>query len=242
MERAGMVERGYTTRGAANLLGVSQREVVRLIEADKISARLTESGFYVIDELSLSSYRLAKRAKGRPWAADTAWAALDLLGGGDAGWLDYRRRWSLMKKLETCSAEDVVWLARNRQTPRHYRCSPSAMPLVREAVIRTGSSASAPTMHAIGFSETPLLVDGYVPGSSLDGFASAYCLRESSRGEATLRVAHGLPDKYADLAEMPPAVVAADFALSIDPRERRCGLEYLEGLLDEYKQSRHYIG
>lgn len=239
MERAGMVERGYTTRGAANLLGVSQREVVRLIEADKISARLTESGFYVIDELSLSSYRLAKRAKGRPWAADTAWAALDLLGGGDAGWLDYRRRWSLMKKLETCSAEDVVWLARNRQTLRRYKCSPSVAPLVKKSVIRTGSASSASTMHVIGLSEAPSLVDGYVAEGLLDKLADAYCMREGTRGEVTLRVAHGLPSEFSRLAEMPPAVAAADLALSANVREHDCGLNYLEGLLDEYKQNRH---
>ena len=59
-----------------------------------------------------------------------------------------------------------------------------------------------------------------------------FFLVEDATGSSTARFASDLPDSLADATEMPAAVVAADLAMSVDARERRCGLDYLEGLLD----------
>lgn len=237
MTECGYIEKGFTTRAAAKRLGVGRHEVVRLIHAGKLDAQRTDSGAFVVSAASLSAYEKPRRAKGRPWSAETAWAALDLLGGGFAEWLDYQRRWRLGKKLRSIGAEELCWLARNRQEAKTYTCFGSMLDVVRDSTIATGFSACGDTLQAVGLAPCPSLADGYVRDGGLGGIVAKLCLVESEAGEATLRVAHGLPDKYAGLDEMPPAVVAADFAVSVDPRERRCGLEYLEVLLDEYREA-----
>lgn len=237
MPERGYIEGGFTTQAAAKKLGVGRHEVVRLIHAGKLAAQRTDSGSFVVSSASLSAYEKPRRAKGRPWRAETAWAALDLLGGGSAEWLDYQRRWRLDKKLRSIGAEELCWLSRNRQEAGTYTCFGSMLDVVRGATIATGYSACAGTLQAVGLAPCPTLVDGYARGGDASGLVVGLCLVESEAGEATLRVAHGLPDEYASLPEMPAAVVAADFAISVDPRERRCGLDYLEGLLDAYREA-----
>ena len=79
-----------STAEAASRLGVSQRQVQRLIATDELRATRTAGDAWVLDALAVNAMTRKRRQRGRPWAPETAWAALWLLSGLAADWLDRR--------------------------------------------------------------------------------------------------------------------------------------------------------
>ena len=113
---------------------------------------------------------------------------------------------------------------------RRYLVSPSFEDDVRMALVATGMASVL--ANDLGLASTAPVLDGYVVGMTAEELERDFFLVEDATGSCTARFASDLPDSLADATEMPAAVVAADLAMSVDARERRCGLDYLEGLLD----------
>ncbi|WP_165053290.1 hypothetical protein [Adlercreutzia sp. ZJ305] len=224
------ISSGYTASQAARLLGVGRHEVARLVRAGALRARKTDSGNLVVDPGSVHAHGALSPFRGRPWSPQTAWAALLALGGDDASWLEYHKRRRLFLKLREIGAEELVWLARNRMEARRYLVSPSFEDDVREALVASGMAS--PFASRLGLASTAPVLDGYALGRTPEEVERGLFLVEDASGPCTVRFAKGLPGSLADAAEMPEPVVAADLAMSADARERRCGLDYLEGLLD----------
>src|SRR5665647_1532829 len=80
-----------TTATAADRLGVSQRQVERLIASGELPASRTAGDAWVVDALALNALARARPARGRPWSTGTAWAALWHLSGLEADWLPGQR-------------------------------------------------------------------------------------------------------------------------------------------------------
>ena len=93
---------GYSSSQAARQLGISQHEVARLVRTGTLTAQKLESGMYVVDPGSVQGLAQSRAAKGRPWDAETAWAALLLLDGEDSIGLNYHKSRRLRSKLATC--------------------------------------------------------------------------------------------------------------------------------------------
>ncbi len=230
MESRYDIASGYTASQAARLLDVGRHEVARLVRAGVLLARKTDSGDLVVDPGSVHGRRALSQFKGRPWDQQTAWAALLALGGGDVSWLEYHKRRRLFLKLGEIGAEELVWLARNRMEARRYLVSPSFEDDVRGALVATGMASSF--VSDLGLASTVPVLDGYAVGRTQEEIERDFFLVEDASGPCTVRFAKGLPDFLAGVVEMPGPIVAADLAMSVDARERRCGLDYLEGLLD----------
>lgn len=222
------ISNGYTTAQAAVLLGVDTHEVTRLYRTGAIVGQKIAGGILLLDSASVQEFYNAPRKAGRPWDAQTAWAALLLLEGVEVDAIPYHRMRRLKQKLATITAEELVWLARKRQSAQRYNVSPSFSEDLRSALCLTGMSASSAS--DLGLVVNSKIIDGYSKDAPM--LAEELYLMPDAIGNCTVRSAIGAPSELLEMTEMPIAVVAADLALSLDSRERRCGLDYLKGALD----------
>jgi excisionase family DNA binding protein len=217
-----------TTEDAAERLGVSRRQVQRLIASGELAAQRTAGDAWLVDALALNALARARPSRGRPWTAETAWAALWWLSGLDVDWLGGRTEARLRDRLRSLSANDLVLAARRRATAHHFRASASFLAPLRAEVVLTGASATSPAVFDLTSDESR--VDAYCAAGSAGDLAARFHLAPAARGNVTLRETLLTPvvrDRHA----MPTAVVALDLAESVEPRERAAGRRVLEGLL-----------
>lgn len=220
-----------TTSEAAQLLGVSARQVQRLTERGTIRRIASVGRTALLDAHSvLSLAQHGGPGRGRRWHDTTVWAALALLDNRETGWPpDPSRRWHLRNRLAGMSVEDLIRVARSRATVLRFRASASFLESVAERVTRTGLSALSDQRLAkeLGLAVARAEgVDGYLSRDQLDELISRFHLVEDPAGNVTLRVA-------ADEAPLHPgdpvdaSVLALDLAESLDPRQRAAGTRYL---------------
>jgi len=218
-----------TTATAAERLGVSQRQVQRLIASGELPAARTAGDAWVVDAVVLNALTRTRPARGRPWSPAVAWAALWQLSGLHHDWLDRRSASRLLQRLAELRVEGLLHACRRRAIVHRYRVSESFLPEVADSLILTGASA----MRADTFGMVPdrSRFDGYCADDALDDLVRRFHLLEDPRGNATIRVAARLEGELAGRHEMPLAVVAADLAGSIEARERAAGRRVLERVL-----------
>jgi len=218
-----------TTTAAAERLGITQRQVQRLIDAGALPATRTAGDAWVVDALAVNSMARTRPTRGRPWSPATAWAALWRLSGLDVDWLDRRTTSRLDDRLASVGAEALLQATRRRAVVRRYRASASFLAELREAVVPSGPSAMEPS--TFGMDRNLGRVDGYCTGEAANRLERDFHLVEDPQGNVTLRVA-AMPSIVVDGSDaMPVAVVAADLAESLEARERSAGLRVLEDLL-----------
>lgn len=218
-----------TTAVAAERLGVSQRQVQRLIEARELPATRTAGDAWVVDALAVNAMARSRPARGRPWSPATAWAALWRVSGLEVDWLDRRTMRRLDDRLASIDAEELVHATRRRAVICRYRASESFLAAVREAVVPSGTSAMEPS--TFGMDQGLGRVDGYCTSKAAELLEHDLHLVEDSRGNVTLRVAATPTVVLEGRGTMPVAVAAADLAESLEARERSAGLRVLERLL-----------
>lgn len=218
-----------TTAEAALRLGVSQRQVQRLIEARELPARRTAGDAWVVDALAINAMARSRPARGRPWSPATAWAALWRVSGLEVDWLDRRTMKRLDDRLTSIDAKELVHTTRRRALVRRYRASESFLADLEALVIRTGACAMEPSTFRLERDHGR--VDGYCTSEVAARLAHDLHLVEDPLGKATLRVGAVPSVALGGHDAMPVAVIAADLAESLDVRERSAGLRVLERLL-----------
>lgn len=218
-----------STAEAAERLGVSRRQVQRLIAAGELPAQRTAGDAWLVDPVALNALNRARPARGRPWTEETAWAALWWLSGLDVGWLGARTEARLRERLRHVDPSSLVVACRRRAMTHRYRSSDSFIEALGEAVALSGTSAA--TAARFGLATDATRVDGYCDGRAHDDLATRFHLTPDTRGNVTLRVVDAPPAGLLDRAAMPTAVIAADLAESLEVRERSAGFRVLEELL-----------
>ena len=218
-----------TTDAAAERLGVSQRQVQRLIAAGELPAQRTAGDAWLVDALALNALARGRPVRGRPWTQATAWAALWQLSGFDATWLEPRAAARLIARLEHMNPDTLVHACRRRAATHRFRASESFLDALRERVALTASSATS--VADFDMDADLRRFDGYCSHSSLDDLAAEFHLASDARGNVTLRVVEAREDLLLGRRAMPIAVVAADLLESDEPRDRAAGLRVLERLL-----------
>jgi excisionase family DNA binding protein len=219
-----------TVEQAAFSLGVSRHQAIELIHNGSLSAMRTAGGVFLISAKSLEGLKVIRRGNGRPLKQETAWAALWVLSGLDAPWLDYHQKRRLSIRLKTTTAQDLVWDTRKRTSTLWLRISDSFLGDVRKHLVLSGMSA----LKEHGFDlvgKSPYL-EGYVAQKELRGLIKQYRAIENEDANIMLHVTSEVPIDLKALIVMPVAVVATDLAASLDARERKAGLERLGELLD----------
>ena len=223
-----------TSDEAARVLGVTVRQVQRLVESGELLSTGRVGRSLLIDATSVNVLRANGSQRGRPWNARTVWVAVDLLSGVASDELSKSQRWHLRQRLKSMSAADLVRATRRRAELRHFRASESFLVRIRDEVALTGAaamSADAQLARRLGLAVAgQSAVDGYVRRSDLDRIVATFHFAEDQQGNVSLRVvddvARAAPGRVVDYA-----TVALDLADSLDPRERSAGRRELDRLL-----------
>src|SRR5688500_12902239 len=107
----------------ARRLGVSRRQVQRLVSAGTLRAERGVGGALVVDPASVPAVR---PGRGRPWSPAMAWAALWELSGLPAEGLTPAQRRRLPGLLATAEPDRLVAAVRQRATSGSFTASPRA--------------------------------------------------------------------------------------------------------------------
>jgi hypothetical protein len=218
---------------AARMLGVTRRQVARLVEAAELDGQHLGRAL-LIDAASVNRLAVSTSRRGRPWEQATAWAALAMLSGlRDAGWVDGHTRSRLRARLRSMAAEDLVVRARRRAHVTHWRASQDALNEMGDYLVLTGRSAlSSPEVAsrfdlAGGSAEGTL--EGYLLESDVQALVDSFALSPDPAGQVTLRaVSH---DRWLPDGTAPMAAVALDLMEAPSTRYRSAGARVLNEML-----------
>ena len=215
-----------TARQAAERLGVSTREVNRLIH--NRSLRATKLGdrtsAWLIDAGSLNEYGRIKKGRGRSWNVATAWALLNELSGIEQT-LHPVMRLRISQRISTSTAEEIVRKVAARVKTRTFAADDRDA-TVRDLTLTGESAADQIDVDLVGAGRT---VEGYVPDGDVEEFSRSHLLVEDPSGDVVIydtarTVGH----------ELPVAVVAADLARSTNTRARAAGVRVLDSLRERW--------
>lgn len=225
--------REMTTTAAAERLHVSKRQVERLASEGELTVTRTVAGALLIDAASVHRLAQHSRTQGRPATTATAWAAIALLSGETVNWLDRPALSRLRHRLRAADADRVRWLTRRRAMVHRMQGWGHD-----HGLLSTGVSALRdPAMSALfGLSPVDRGVDGYVRAREFEDLVNKFGLFDDAEGDVTVRV---VPDDagYA-VDHVLTAAVAVDLADSLDARESAAGKRVLQGMLDNFRQTK----
>jgi excisionase family DNA binding protein len=225
-----------TASAAADLLGVSQRQVERLARAGDLTVTRTVGGALLLDAASVHGWAQRDRHHGRPWSAATAWAALTLLSGERVDWLRPSALSRLRHRLRSSDASELAWQVRRRAAVHRMQGWGQDTGLVR-----TGVSALSDSELSALFELSPVArgIDGYVRANEFSAVVAALGLVEDVAGNARVRV---VPEDagYA-VGHVLTAAVAVDLSEALDTRESAAGQRVLQNLLEEFRAGDGYL-
>jgi hypothetical protein len=211
---------------AAERLGVSTRQVQHLVARGEL--RSLARG--VVDETSVERLLAVRRGSHtRAWAESTAWAAVALLSGREAGWLGESQRSRLRRRLRGLGAEELVERARGRASVSRYVAHRSAGERLRAELVETSSTAAR-----LGLATTNA-VDGYLATTDLKAVVSRHGLVRDDTGNVTIRATSMDLDVVRHLVSAYDVLAALDLAESLDVRERQAGIDALGRALEEFR-------
>ncbi len=211
---------------AAERLGVSTRQVQHLVARGEL--RSLARG--VVDETSVERLLAVRRGSHtRAWAESTAWAAVALLSGREAGWLGESQRSRLRGRLRGLGAEELVERARGRASVSRYVAHRSARERLRAELVDTSSAA-----ERLGLAATNA-IDGYLETTALEAVVARHGLIRDDEGAVTLRATSMDLGVVRDLVGASEVLAALGLAESLDVRERRAGIDALERALGEFR-------
>lgn len=217
-----------TSTEASERLGVSARQVQRLIANGTLTVTGHVGRTALIDAGSVQRLRARGAGRGRPWSRKAIAAAIELLTDGSTQRLGSVERARLLKRLHTIAAEDLVAVMRMRARVKRYRASASFLGRIARDVTITGTAAidaDVTLAHEFGLAAAGRgFVDGYLDAEVSERIVGTCHLVADPRGNVTLRVTD--VDALRD-APVSPVVVALDLAESLDTRERAAGLRFL---------------
>ncbi|MEH0110575.1 helix-turn-helix domain-containing protein [Tersicoccus sp. MR15.9] len=223
-----------TVSEAGRVLGISRTAVRRLIERDRLTVTGRSGKLLLLDEQQVRALAETGRRRGRPWAGATAWAALCLLSGQRADWLNPDARSRLRAKLRRYTVEDVHQLARHRATVSRWIAPEQARDALPDLLTPTGDTALAdPAIAAdLDLEAGPsAVIDGYTtPGGATD-LADGLDLTATAKGGVILRD----PPLQAPFAagHTPAAAVTLDLMDYPNAHLAAAGADALDRMLSE---------
>lgn len=221
-----------TVKDAGEKLGVSHRAVQQFVRSGRLTRTGTVGRTILIDPASVERLAAAGTRRGRGWKPRTAWAALAVLSGQDAPWLEASPKSRLKKSLRTMTANDIYILARDKAVTTRYRAVPDAVTMVDEYLIPSGGAAmrDEDTAARFGLTGNGGYAEGYVLKGDASPLMTSFGLVEDPQGNVTIHEVES-EEVFTD-NRAPIAVIAVDLMNSLTTRERSSGTRVLEELLD----------
>ncbi|WP_188830687.1 helix-turn-helix domain-containing protein [Nocardia camponoti] len=223
-----------TTSQAAEMLGVSPRQVARMASTGRIDVARRVGRTLLIDAGSVHRLVRQRRNPGRTWSRRVAWGALTLLSGSDPGWMSAAERTRLTHRLRRMDADELAHLSSNRADVQHFRGDSDAVRNLPNYIVVTGSSATQhPLWERFDLTSEARGVEGYIPTSELETLVDHFHLTPDPAGEIVLR-ATAFEDAFFG-GDTPWAAIAVDLTESLDTRESRAGHNELSELLERVR-------
>lgn len=214
-----------TASELADRLGVTVRRARDLLAVGEIAGRQLANRTWLADSDSVIRYQTAVRpGSGRQLGIPAGWALLWELSGLEVDWLARSTRARVRRRIRESSAEQIARAVAKRTTARRFTAA--NVDKAQAGLIATGRAAAGPL--GTDLIDDRRRVSGYVRQGSVDDYAGRHFMLADAAGQDVL-LENTLPIDY-DGDVMPPAVVAADLATSLDTRERSAGLTALEDL------------
>ena len=209
-------------REVADRLAVSPRRVRQMLEAGDLSGQRI-SGSWIVSARAVAVFEHSRRPAGRPWSASSAWAVLDVAGGGGQE-LESLQRSRARARLRSVGLDGLVDRLASRASPRSFFGHPGMLDdLISDPdLVRSGVSALSeyPVGLVVGDE-----VEGYVRSSRIAALVSRFALDELS--EHPNVVLRDVGDEFwpfdEDQVVAPKPVVAVDLLDAADSRSRRAG-------------------
>lgn len=213
---------------AAQHLGVTPRQVARLAHAGELTVTRRIGGALLLDGASVHRRVQARPARGRPATPSGAWAALAVLSGQAADWLEPSAMSRLRTRLRRSTADDVAWMVRRRclRVERMQGWGDAT------GLVPTGASVLADPYWSDYFGLSPVdrgIRDGYVSEGDHAALVRDLGLVPDPEGDVTVRVVPA--DAGWSVDRVLPAAVAVDLMESLDTREAAAGARALTGML-----------
>lgn len=211
---------------AAARLGVSTRQVQHLVARGELQQVVRGA----LDETSVERLMAVRGGSHRrAWSEATAWGAVAILSGADAGWMGESQRSRFKGRLRALSAVALVERARDRADVNRYAAhSGTGQYLLGELVY------AADVAGRLGLAQTNS-IDGYLAVDDVPGLVSRHGLIRDDEGRVALRATSMDLDVVRDLSKGSVVLAALDMAESLDIRERRAGLEALDRALEVFR-------
>lgn len=220
---------------AARLLDVTRRHVARLGRHGEI--RYVGRG--LVERDSIDEYLQERQfSRTRAWSEETAWGAIALLSGLEAGWLGQVQTSRLRSRLRLLAddkdgARELVGRARNRAEVRCYESFDFLVPVLRDQVVSVGRQR----LGLVDAREDQ--VDGYLNTTAVEKAEQRYGLRRYGRGALVLRAtSFDLEIIRHIAADGNGALEALDAAGSADLREQGVGASAVTHHLEEFARGR----
>lgn len=219
-----------TLADAAKRLGVSPRQAQRLA-ATGVLTRAAGTAVTSQSVVTALASRPERSRLTRAWSAQTAWAALALLAGRDdlARGIGQAQLSRLRARLRDATPESLASSLRMRASVHRYEAHPSALARLAPEVTVTGKGDDEGTLAP---RSTPG-VDGYLTTADVARLIADFALAPAVGTPNVVLRATDYAHVNA-IAASGAALLGADLAESVDPRERTEGLRLLAEALERF--------
>ncbi len=221
---------------AAERLSVTQDQVRRLISSGDLPADRVGNKAWLISTEAVERRLDQAPRDGRRLTPPNAWAALFLIGGEPAPWLDQPNRWRISRYLATHRPSEDRSRFASRGRPKGFRAHPSLLASVRDdsSLMLTGTSGA--TERRLGLVGGGGEVDAYVSSADLDAVIGRNHMRRSDDPNVVLRVVDSFTTPWPPSRVAPASAIALDLLDSPEPRAKQVGEAVLRGIERAYTQ------
>ena len=210
-----------TISEAAERLGVSTRQVQRLVESGRIQKIRKVGSSFLVDDTGIQ--RVANARRGRTWASHTAWAAIDLLELGSTKRIHGSSLSRLNSRLRSIDAVEFVRLAARRATTWRGIQTRRTKAQLKESTYLSGESLlSDPSVaHVFGLPAMESgTLEGYVTSDQWEATMTHFGLVADGEGDVLIHVTKDFPT-------VGIVTCALDLAEQQSARERSAALHVL---------------
>lgn len=218
-----------TVAESAQILGVTPRQVQRLVSAAEIPAERGVGDSWMLDGGAVRERARLGVKRGRIWNQATAWAAIELVGTGSTNRLDGSVLSRLRRSLKTLNAQDFARQAQGRSRTVRMTQTRKRREALSQQLQLTGSAALSDPSLSKQFGLTPggaKTLEGYLSESAWERVITQYGLIPDVDGDVLLHVTDVAPPRVT------PVLVALDLYARGSTRELAAALSVLDQYLN----------
>ncbi|PYI64379.1 DNA-binding protein [Arthrobacter livingstonensis] len=224
-----------TTEEAGRELGITRAMVRKLLGTGALLSAGKAGRSHLVDRSSVLRYKNRRPRTGRSWAEKTSWAALSLISGGTADWLDAAEKYRLKRRLSTMSATELTAAVSTKDRTERYRIATSGVERIKPHLLGTGAAALNDPQVARHFKLAGGggTVEGYIEAGEASRLIDAYSMVPDPGGNVVLHIVKlTVPFKA---GKTPTVAVAVDLMNSLATRERNAGEQVLTKTFENWK-------